>query len=364
MKLTIEQTKLANLINSPTSVVEAKNTIPILGHVKLAATQGQVEALATDLDIEAVALIDVDVTEVGECTVAAKPFEAIVKRLPKSALVTLEYNGTTLAINAGRSKFNLQTMPATDFPVMATNEYTHTAQIDAGVFLELLNKTKFAMSTEETRYYLNGVYLHNDEAGDLISVATDGHRLAKMTYSGSVDVAGVIIPRKTVDRLTKMLDGVDGDITLQTSDSKMRVSGDGFSITSKVVDGTFPDYTRVIPTSCKATMQVDAKEFSGAAGQVATIADARSRAVRLSVSGDTCSLYSHSALYGEAVSEVSVEYDGEPLDIGFNSVYTADFMSQAEGGIVSVGLGGSMDPALVRFDECAGFIGVLMPLRI
>jgi DNA polymerase-3 subunit beta len=363
MKLQIEQPQLANLINSPSGIVESKTTIPILGHIKLTATSDTVSAMATDLDIEAVTIATHEVDQPGELTVPAKLFEAIVKRIPKSARVTLEYDGKLLAIKAGRSKFNLQTLPAEDFPNLATDTYTHTATINAHDFLDLLNKTKFAMSTEETRYYLNGVYLHNDDAGDLIAVATDGHRLAKMTHTGDVTVAGVIIPRKTVDRLVKLLDGVDSDVTLETSETKMRVTGDGFSITSKVVDGTFPDYTRVIPQSWKATMRVDAKEFSAASGSVAAVADARSKVVRLSVSGDVCALSGRGDV-GEAESEVSVEYDGEPLEIGFNSVYTADFMAQADGGTVSMALGGSMDPALVTFEECDGFVGVLMPMRV
>lgn len=364
MKLTLEQPQLANLINSPTSVVEAKNTIPILGHIKLTANaDNTVSAMATDLDIEAVTIADIDVEAPGELTVPAKPFEAIVKRIPKSAMVALEYDGSVLSIKAGRSKFNLQTLPADDFPKLGNNEYTNTTQIDAADFLHMLSKVKFAMSTEETRYYLNGVYMHNDEAGDLVAVATDGARIAKMTYAGSVEVAGVIIPRKTVDRLAKMLDHVTGDVKLETSETKLRVTGDGFSLTSKVVDGTFPDYSRVIPDSCKATMKVDAKEFSAASGRVAAVADARSKAVKLSVSGDECSLSGRGDV-GEAVSAVSVEYDGEPLEIGFNSAFTADFMAQAEGGMVSLGLSAPMDVALVRFDECPEFVGALMPCRM
>lgn len=364
MKLTLEQPTLANLINSPTSVVEAKNTIPILGHIKLTASaDNTVSAMATDLDIEAVTIAGIQVDQPGELTVPAKPFEAIVKRLPKSSLVALEYDGKQLSIKAGRSKFNLQTLPPEDFPNLASDEYTHTAQIDAADFLHLLNKTKFAMSTEETRYHLNGVYMHNDEAGDLVAVATDGARIARMTYAGDVTVAGVIIPRKTVDRLAKMLGHVTGDVKLETSETKLRITGDGFSITSKVVDGTFPDYARVFPSSIKATMKVDAKEFSAASGSVAAVADARSKAVRLSVSGDECSLSGRGDV-GEAVSAVSVEYDGEPLEIGFNSAFTADFMAQAEGGMVSLGLSGPMDVALVRFDECPEFVGALMPMRV
>ena len=363
MKLTLEQPQLANLINSPTSVVEAKNTIPILGHIKVTATDDTVSAMATDLDIEAVTISAMQVDAPGEFTVPAKPFEAIIKRLPKSSLVTLEYNGASLAISAGRSKFNLQTLPADEFPKLGNNEFDHTTTIRADVFSTLLQKTKFAMSTEEARYYLNGVYLHNDDAGDLIAVATDGHRLAKMTHTGDVDVAGVIIPRKTVDRLAKMLEDVEGDVTLETSETKLRVTGDGFQIVSKVVDGTFPDYTRVIPTGLKHTMSVDAKEFSAASGSVAAVADNKSRAVRLVVNSDTCALIGRGEV-GDAESEVSVEYDGEPLEIGFNSAYLADMMSQAGGGVVRMMLGRPGDPALVRFDECEEFVGVVMPMRV
>lgn len=372
MKLTLEQPQLANLINSPTSVVEAKNTIPILGHIKVTATGDTVSAMATDLDIEAVTISAMHVDEPGEFTVPAKPFDAIIKRLPKSSLVTLEYSGASLAISAGRSKFNLQTLPADEFPKLGNNEFDHTSTISADVFSTLLQKTKFAMSTEETRYYLNGVYLHNDDAGDLIAVATDGHRLAKMTYAGDVDVysgrndddrGGVIIPRKTVDRLAKILEDVEGDVTLETSETKLRVTGDGFQIVSKVVDGTFPDYTRVIPTGLKHTMSVDAKEFSAASGSVAAVADSKSRAVRLVVNADTCALIGRGAV-GDAESEVSVEYDGEPLEIGFNSAYLADMMSQAGGGVVRMMLGKPGDPALVRFDECEEFVGVVMPMRV
>ena len=365
MKLTLDQSTLANLIGGPSSIVESKNTIPILGHIKLSANaDNTVSTMATDLDIEAVTIADIDVGEPGECTVPAKPFETIVKRIPKSAMVALEYDGKQLSIKAGRSKFNLQTLPADDFPKLGNNEYTNTAQIDAADFLHMLSKVKFAMSTEETRYYLNGVYMHNSpETGDLIAVATDGARIAKMTFAGDVDVAGVIIPRKTVDRLAKMLDHVTGDVKLETSETKLRVTGDGFSITSKVVDGTFPNYARVFPSSIKATMKVDAKEFSAASGSVAAVADARSKAVRLSVSGDECSLSGRGDV-GEAVSAVSVEYDGEPLEIGFNSAFTADFMAQADGGMVSLGLSGPMDVALVRFDECPEFVGALMPMRV
>lgn len=362
MKLTTTQQQLASLISGPSGIVENKNTIPILGHIKIQAFDA-LTVTASDMDIEAVTTSSVDIEQQGECTVPGKLFEGIVKKLPKSALVSLHYDGNHLHVSAGRSSFKLQTLPAHDFPVMASDAYENTATMPAETLHLMLQKTKFAMSTEETRYCLNGVYLHNDDAGDLIAVSTDGHRLAKMTVSIDANVSGVIIPRKTVLEIIRLLEGVSGDVTLDTSETKLRLTGDGFQIVSKVVDGTFPDYTRVIPASHKATMTVDAKEFSAASSSVSAVADARSKAVRLAINSDECQLQGRGDV-GEAVSAVTVTYDGDPLDIGFNSAYTADFMAQAEGGAVEMCLGGSMDPALVRFDECPEFVGVLMPCRV
>jgi DNA polymerase-3 subunit beta len=361
MKLTLEQTTLANLISSPSGIVENKTTIPILGHIKLTATDDTVSAMATDLDIEAVTIANIEVDQPGACTVPAKPFDAIVKKLPKSSLVTLEYDGHRLIIKSGRTNMKLNTLPSKDFPNMPGSDYSHSSNISADTFLDLLNRTKFAMSTEETRYYLNGVYLHNDDAGDLIAVATDGHRLAKMTHTGDVSVAGVIIPRKTVDRLAKLLDGVDGDVKLETSETKMRVTGDGFSITSKLVDGTFPDYTRVIPQSWKATMRVDAKEFYEASNMVVPVSDNKSKAVKLSISDDTCVLSGSSGI-GEADSAVTIDYDGDPLDVGFNSKYMNELLSHAGGDRAKVRLSGPGDAARIETD--GNFVGVVMPMRV
>lgn len=362
MKLTLEQPQLAALISAPTGIVENRNTIPILGYIKLSATETDVTVTATDLDIEAVTTCAVQVERAGECTVPAKLFEGIIKRTPKSALVTLDYDGSNLNITAGRSEFKLQTLPVGDFPVLASDAYDTTSNIDAGLLMRMLNKTKFAMSNEETRYYLCGVYMHNDDAGDLVMVATDGHRLAKMTSDNDVSVSSVIIPSKTVAEFIRLLDSVDGDVTLETSETKIRLSGNGFRVVSKVIDGTFPDYTRVFPRGNSKEMSVDAKEFSSAATSVVAVSDDRSKLVKLTVDGDVCSLMGRGGV-GEAKSEVTVEYSDERLEIGFNSAYLADMMSQAEGGTVTMTLGGSGDPALVTMSECAEFVGVVMPMR-
>jgi len=361
MKLTITQQDLLHVLTKAVGVVERRNTIPVLANVKLQADTGLC-VKASDMDIEVTATGQADVTTSGATTVNADTLTSIVKRLGKSSVVTLEQADNWLTVSAGRSNFKLATLPADTFPNMASSDYDHRGTIPADTLAMMLNKTKFAMSSEELRYYLNGVYMHNDDAGDLITVATDGHRLARMVCGADVDVAPVIIPRKTVLELVKLLDDVDS-VTVETSDTKLRIKGEGFTITSKVVDGTFPPYERVIPTGNDKHMTVCAKEFSEASARVSLVSDDRTKAVKLNVYDGVCVL-SVRGQTGNAVEEVAVEYDSEAFEAGYNSKYLAEMMAQAEGGNVEMVLGGAMDPALVRLSEVDGFVGVVMPMRI
>ena len=361
MKLTIAQTNLATILTASVGIVEKRNTIPILGNVKLCASD-VLTITASDLDIEAVNVTEADITTPGETTVAASTLLDIVKKLPKSSDVTLEHDGSYLHVKSGRSRFKLHTLPAEDFPHMANDEYQYTSHISAHDLAVMLGKVKFAMSSEELRFMLNGVYLHNDDAGDLIAVATDGHKFAMMRHECDVQVAGVILPRKTVVELRRVLDLHEGDVTLETSDTKARISGDGFCITTKVVDATFPDYRRVIPIGNDKSMTVDAREFKDASASVTVVSSERTKAVKMSLEDDVCKL-SVRGDNGEAKSEIAVSYQGEPLNIGFNSKFLAEMMAQAEGGEVEMRFNGEMDAALVKMSEVPGFTGVVMPMR-
>ena len=361
MKLTITQPDLLTVLTKSVGVVERKNTIPVLSNVKLQAAMA-LTVTASDMDIEVMSTEQADVTSAGETTVNADTLTSIVKKLPKSSDVTLNDDGKHLTVSAGRSNFKLATLPADTFPEMASSDYDHSGTIEADTLAQMFNKTKFAMSSEETRYYLNGVYMHNDDAGDLITVATDGHRLAKMTSDVDLSVSPVIVPRKTVLELVKLLDDV-GTVTVETSETKLRIKGDGFTLTSKVVDGTYPDYMRVIPTRNNKTMTVCAKEFSEASARVSLVSDDRTKAVKLNVSDGVCVLSVRGA-HDNAVDEVAVEYDSEAFEAGYNSKYLAEMMAQAEGGNVEMVLGGAMDQALVRLTEVSGFVGVVMPMRL
>ena len=256
MKLSIERATLLKALAQAQSVVERRNTIPILANVLIEAESAQVSFRATDLDIEVVDRAPAMVERAGSTTVSAVMLHEIVRKLPDGALVNLSEDAAAgrLTITAGRSTFNLATLPKEDFPVMATSEYASNFSAKAAELRRLFDKAKFAISTEETRYYLNGVYMHvsQGETGKVLRcVATDGHRLARIDAplpEGADGMPGVIVPRKTVGELRKLLDDDDATIAVSVSETKVRFATPAITLTSKVIDGTFPDYTRVIPT--------------------------------------------------------------------------------------------------------------------
>lgn len=361
MKLTIEQSELVATLTQSTAIVEARNTIPVLSNVKIMASGSQMQTVATDLDIEVTANAPATVDVEGGVTVNAKMLLDIVKKLSKGALVSLTVDGYHLYINSGRSNFKLATLPVEDFPVMVTSEYDNTFTIATDEIASLINRVSFAQSTEETRYYLNGVYLHNDANGNLCGVATDGTRLAKMTLESDQEINNVIVPRKTVAQLKALL--IDGDVEVSTSPNKIRFVGDGYSIVSKVVDGTYPDYTRVIPSDNKKVVTVSAKDFGLASARVSLVSEDRVRAVKLAFSEGMCVL-SVKGANGDGHDEVEVAYSGEDFEIGFNSKILADAIAQADVGDVNLSFGDSGSPVLIEPHDYAGFMAVVMPMRI
>ncbi|MEM1377994.1 MAG: DNA polymerase III subunit beta, partial [Pseudomonadota bacterium] len=294
MKFSIERAVLLKAVAQAQSVVERRNTIPILANVLIEADEKGVQFRATDLDIEAVDSAPAQVQHAGSTTVSAVTLHEIVRKLPDGALVTLADDAGTgrLEVQAGRAHFALATLPREDFPVMANTEYVCNFSAKAPELRRLFDKSKFAISTEETRYYLNGVYMHVadvDGGRRLRCVATDGHRLAQIDAelpSGAEDMPGVIVPRKAVGELRKLLDEDDLTIAVSVSETKIRFATPAITLTSKVIDGTFPDYTRVIPQANTRRMEVDASEFAQAVDRVSTVSSERSRAVKLALDED------------------------------------------------------------------------------
>lgn len=372
MKISIERATLLRAVSQAQSVVERRNTIPILANVLIEAEGDAVSFRATDLDIEVVDRVNAQVERAGATTVPAVTLHEIVRKLPDGALVGLTHDTAKgrLEVSAGRSNFSLATLPREDFPVMTTAEYSCNFAASAPVLRRLFDKSKFAISTEETRYYLNGVYMHVAEAEDgrcLRCVATDGHRLARIDAplpDAAESMPGVIVPRKTVGELRKLLEDDEAQIAVSVSETKIRFATPEITLTSKVIDGTFPDYTRVIPVSNSRKLEVDASEFAKAVDRVATVSSERSRAVKLALDEDRLILSVNAPDSGAAEEELAVAYGDERLEIGFNAKYLLEIASQVDRENAVFLFNSAADPTMMREGSDASAVYVVMPMRV
>ncbi len=373
MKLTIERTALLASLNHVQSVVERRNTIPILSNILLKAENGKLSLTATDLDLAINDQVDADISTEGATTAPAHLLHDIVRKLPDGSQVELDYNSSDsrISIRAGKSQFALSCLPMDDFPVMETGELPHNFSFSANELRRLIDKTRFAISTEETRYYLNGIYIHvaeSDGLSVLRAVATDGHRLARVEMplpNNAGSIPGVIVPRKAVMELRKLIDDKDGDVAVALSETKVSFSFDDAILTSKLIDGTFPDYERVIPSGNDKMLEVDGKVFADAVDRVATVSTEKTRAIKLSVAKDKVTLSaSGSENAGSATEEISAGYSSEGMEIGFNSKYLLDIANQIEGDNARFLLADSASPTIVKDGLDDSALYVLMPMRV
>jgi DNA polymerase III subunit beta len=372
MKVTVERSELLKSLGHVHRVVERRNTIPILANVLLHADRSKLSLKATDLDVEVTDAIAAEVGPAGSTTVPAHMFFDIVRKLPEGAQIILESSGdrAALAIRAGRSRFTLQTLPESDFPDLAPGEMTHKFTLKAADLKRLIDKTQFAISTEETRYYLNGIYLHAAGSGKaqmLRAVATDGHRLAQMELDlpkGADGMPGVIVPRKTVSEVQRLMEDGDAEVLIELSPGKIRFTIGQTILTSKLIDGTFPDYGRVIPANNDKELVVDKKEFEEAVDRVSTVSSERGRAVKLSITGGRLLLSVTNPDSGSANEELEVTYEADPIDIGFNSRYLLDIAAQIESEAAVLKLADPGSPTLIQDKDPRGALYVLMPMRV
>lgn len=371
MKIVIERSVLLKALAPIQSVVERRGTIPILANVKLEANGSKLALTATDMDIAIVEHVKAEVETAGATTVPAHMLYEIVRKLPDGSNIQLSLGGNgKMAIAAGQSKFSLAALPTDDFPVMAEGDLAHTFSITPAEMKALLEKTRFAISTEETRYYLNGVYLHaasNQGAPVLRAVATDGHRLARMEVGlpeGAEQIPGVIIPRKTVAELYKLVEEGGEKVEISLSESKVKFTVGDAVLVSKLIDGTFPDYERVIPTGNDKIMEVEGKAFSNAVDRVSVITSEKSRGIKLALADSKLTLSASSAEQGTATEELSVSYGADPVEIGFNSRYLLDMMAQVEGDVAQFVFADSASPTIVRDPADVGALYVIMPMRV
>ncbi|MEO0760389.1 MAG: DNA polymerase III subunit beta [Pseudomonadota bacterium] len=372
MRVSIERAALLKAMSRAQGVVERKNTIPILANVLIEAEAGRISLRATDLDIEVIEHLSAQVETAGATTVSAQLLHDIVRKMPDGSEVTLALDPGSgqLQVSAGRSRFKLATLPREDFPIMASSEYQVSYRAPAPMLRRLFDKSKFAVSTEETRYYLNGVYLHVADTGEgkkLRAVATDGHRLARIDAELPEEAEaapGVIVPRKTVGELRKLLDDDESVVEVSVSETKIRFAVDQLTLTSKVIDGSFPDYTRVIPTGNTRRLEVDADEFAHAVDRVATVSQERSRAVKLVMEADKLSLSVNAPDAGSATEELVVAYPDEPMEIGFNARYLLEIAGQIDRENAVFLFEDPGKPTLVREGDDPSAVYVVMPMRV
>jgi len=354
MHLVIHKDDLSRAITAAGRVVESRNTVPILGSLLLTATasdgdEGSLTVTATDLDIVATARAQCQVTTSGSICVDAKLISDIAKKA--SGDISLQLTDGKLIVKSGRSRFSLATLPAVDFPTFGDGKYDATFDVDMAA---LFAPVSFAISTEETRYYLNGVFFRGGD--DAVAVATDGHRLAKHLAGTLPAFEGVIVPAKLCGMLPK------GSVNVSVSPQKIRIVAPDLTLVSKLIDGTFPDYARVIPANNDKVVTVDRDDFMRAADRVVTISSEKGRGVKLSIAPGGVALSARSDV-GTAEDEVAADYTGEPIEIGFNSAYVRDMLAVLPGGPVTLAIADHGSPGLVK-GGIDGWVGVLMPLRV
>ena len=380
MKLTIERGALLKALGHVQSVVERRNTIPILSNVLLRADSGAdggVLALsATDMDLEIVEQVPSRIERPGRTTAPAHTLYDIVRKLREGAQIEIDASGerSAMVLRSGRSTFTLACLPPEDYPVMASGDLAYNFTLTAAELRSLVDRTRFAISTEETRYYLNGIYLHttkNDEVPVIRAVATDGHRLARVEMvmpEGAAGMPGIIVPRKTVIELRKLVDESEDEIQVSLSETKIRFATGEAALTSKLIDGTFPDYDRVIPSNNDKILEVKCKEFAEAVDRVSTISTEKSRAVKLAIvpgaNGGSLAVSATSPENGTAVEEIDATYLAEPMEIGFNSRYLLDITAQIDGEGAQFAMSDSASPTIVRDRADPSALYVLMPMRV
>ncbi len=374
MKLAFERAALLKSLAHVQSVVERRTTIPILSNVKLEAADNGISLTATDMDLSVVDEAEAEVIQPGSTTAAAHTLYDVVRKLPEGSHIELERSeqGAELSLRSGRTTFDLPCLPAADFPAMTDEGLDHSFSVPVGDLTKLIDRTRFAISTEETRYYLNGIFLHAIEEGAascLRSVATDGHRLARVEVAlpeGAAGMPGVIVPRKTVGELRKLIEELEPDALIEValSNARIRFKVGTALLRSRLIDGTFPDYERVIPSDNDKILVMPTAELAQAVDRVATISTDKSRAIKLAMAPGKLTLTAISPDAGRAVDEVDVDYQNDAMEIGFNARYILDITGQIEGGNIELVLADAGAPTLLRDPKDSSTLYVLMPMRV
>jgi DNA polymerase III subunit beta len=365
MKLTAEREKLLTPLQAVIGVVERRQTMPVLANVLLGVRQGQLSITATDLEVELVASTEVGVHETGDITVPGRKLLDILRALPEKLSVALAVEGEKVVIKAGRSRFSLSTLPAAEFPVIEDINSQQSVQVPRKELLRLLEKTHFSMAQQDVRYYLNGMLLEID--GQLVrAVATDGHRLAlcETTLAAKVRISQqVIVPRKGVLELQRILTD-EGVAELAIGTNHVRAQIGDVRFTSKLIDGRFPEYSRVIPNAPAASIRGDRDVLRQALQRTAILSNEKYRGIRVTVKRNALTVQAHNPEQEEAEEEIEVSYDGADLEVGFNVNYLLDALAAIDGQEVELGLTDSNSSCLIRSPGTSTARYVVMPMRL
>ena len=375
MDFKVNSSDLLKAISHIHGVVEIRHTLPILSNMIIAAKDGHLKLCSTNLDIYCSDQVNAEVVSPGEISVSASTFHEIIKRLPNGSDLhaTLDKESSSLILKCGRSKFNLTTLKTDDFPIIADSDLDINFVLSATELIRMIDKTKFAISNEETRYYLNGIFFHKTQKNSidiLRVVATDGHRLAQYDIplpQGAEEMTGLIIPKKTILELRRVLDDANGDINISLNDNKIKFSFNDLTIISKVIDGTFPDYTKVIPKNNNKVFATNSNELKSAIDRVSAVSineEIKSKAIKLLIESNKLLLSVESLSKGSANEELDINYNEEKVEIGFNSRYLVDICNEIDGDEVIIHILDSISPAIILDKSDENLFFVLMPMRI
>ena len=366
MKFTISREVLLQPLSQVVGVVERRQTLPVLANFMLAARNGRLTVTGTDMEVELISSVPADVSQEGEITVPARKLLDIIKALPDGSNISFSVSDDKATLSAGRSRFTLSTLPASEFPATDQVESLENIEVSEKTLKKMMDKTSFAMANQDVRYYLNGL-LFDFSDGQLRAIATDGHRLAMCDLDSSVAVASdrqLIVPRKGVMELSRMLSGESDGVTLAIGRNHIRLVKGDTTFTSKLIDGRFPDYKAVVPVGADKQMLVDRFTFIQSLQRVAILSNEKYKGVKLEATGSTIKIIAHNPQHEEAVEEIEAELNFDRLAVGFNVTYLLDALMAIDTEQVSLELKDANSSCLVSAPDSDVNRHVVMPLKL
>ena len=375
MKLQLSKSNFVKSLSFVQNIVESKTTIPILANVLLEAKQGRLNLSATDMDITIFDKIKINnIESEGSTSVPAQILYNVIKELPDDHPIDLSYdqNNKKLHLMSFKSKFVFSCLSKDEFPISSTETFKTSFNLEPDILKEIIDKTYFASSNEETRYYLNGLYIHTTSLNNknyLRVVATDGHRLAQYQISSPLTITksnfGVIVPKKLIFELRKLIDDVKENVKIDLSERKIRFSFNETIIVSKLIDGKFPDYEKVIPKNASNTFSINRKKFLESINRISTISSEKSKAIKLNLNKNKITISANNVEEGgSGAEEINIKYNGPSLDIGFNSGYLKEIINQFTLEEITILFSDATAPTIIKDSSKAEALYVLMPMRV